>query len=59
MEPMKRAKPSSGRTYLKPQVKVWGKVEDLTQAGASHAGSDGVYYDQKGYYGSVIRPVDN
>lgn len=46
------------KEYQSPELVVYGTLADLTEAGASHAGQDGIYYHQKGYFGSVIRPID-
>lgn len=44
--------------YQAPELIIYGTLADLTEAGASHAGQDGVFYQQFGYFGSVIRPID-
>ena len=44
--------------YTAPELIVYGTLAELTKAGASEAGHDGIYYHQFGYNGSVIRPID-
>jgi hypothetical protein len=46
------------KVYQSPELVVYGTLSDLTEAGASKAGLDGIFYEEKGYFGSVIRPID-
>ena len=41
-------------TYEVPKIEDLGSITDLTQYGANHAGQDGKYYENKGYFGSNL-----
>jgi hypothetical protein len=44
------------KAYHSPQLEILGTVDELTQIGFTHAGTDGVYHDKLGYEGSVDNP---
>ena len=51
------------KAYTSPRLSTFGSISDLTLAGLTNPGSDGVYVEVKDSYGSVCKddaggPVD-
>ena len=49
---------SDSQQYTKPTIRSLGKLSEITLHGASHAGNDGKWYEQQGYYGSNQNVID-